>query len=117
MAKCENFKITLRNNVGHRIKVKKFEYMDGSRWKTERLLGLDGHKKLDIGEEWSRTRNLGGIGNEETQFRVTYHQKTPKKTGYWATRIIEVTDSFIARDNEQKTVELNRDQGDAVHGR
>ena len=116
MARCENFTIILVNNVGHKIKVDKFQYRDGSRWKTENLLGVDGHKKLDIGQSWSKTRNLGGIGNEQTRFRVTYHQKTPR-SGYWATNIVETTDSFTAQDNGRKTVTLNRDQGDAVHGR
>ncbi len=116
MARCENFKITLENQVGHDIKVTKFQYRDGSKWKTENLLGIDGHKKLDAGESWSRTRNLGGIGNERTCFRVTYHQRTPRG-GYWATKIIETTEEFTARDNEAKTVTLRRDKSDATHNR
>jgi hypothetical protein len=69
MANCENYKITVMNSTHGEIKVTKFEYKDGSNWKTENMLGLDGHQKIEEKHGLTWTRDLEGVGNEDTQFR------------------------------------------------
>jgi hypothetical protein len=45
---CGDFKITLMNGTNDEIKVTKFEYKDGSIWKTEiGMFGADGHQKIE----------------------------------------------------------------------
>ena len=72
MANCEDFTITLKNSTSGEIKATKFEYKDGSNWRTENMFGLDGHQKIDEGRSISFKRDLEGVGDESTQFRVTY---------------------------------------------
>ncbi|MGD1974731.1 MAG: hypothetical protein PVH37_24825 [Desulfobacterales bacterium] len=106
MARCENFKIILVNDTDAEIKVKKFEYEDGSKWKTENMLGLDGHEKIQHGKRKKFTRNLGGIGNEKTCFRVTYsHHIGGTK---WGSNKVETTGMFLAQDNGKKEVFLTK---------
>jgi hypothetical protein len=106
MATCENFKITLHNSCDGEIKVKKFEYKDGSNWKTENMLGLDGVQKIEKDHGIPFTRNLGGIGDESTSFRVTYsHHLGGLK---WGNDIVETTAAFVAHDNGSKTVTLTK---------
>ena len=104
MATCEDFTITLKNSADGEIKVTKFEYKDGSNWKTEHMFGLDGIQKIEKDHSIPFTRNLGGIGDESTQFRVTYsHHLGGTK---WGTDKCAVTDTFVAHDNGSKTVTL-----------
>lgn len=104
MATCNNFKINILNRCDAYIKVKKFEYKDGDNWKTENIFGLDGYQKLEANIEFSITRDLGGIEDESTKFRVTYclHAGGNK----WLSDKTETTDSFTAHDNGSKTVTL-----------
>ena len=104
MANCENYKITLMNNTHAEIKVTRFEYKDGSNWKTENMLGLDGHQKIEKEHGFAWTRDLEGIGNENTQFRVTYQHHVGGTK--WGDDIKAVTGVFLARDNESRTVTL-----------
>ncbi len=107
MATCENFKITLHNSTDAEVRVKKFEYKDGSRWKTEEgIFGVDGHQKIERGHGVTFTRNLGGVGDETTQFRVTYEHHIGGTL--WGDDISEVTAPFTAHDNGSKTVTLTR---------
>jgi len=106
MTTCGNFKITVKNSCDGEIKVKKFEYKDGSNWKTENMLGIDGIQELEKDHALTWTRDLGGIGNESTQFRVTYsHHLGGTK---WGGDISAVTGTFVARDNESRTVTLTQ---------
>ena len=72
MAKCEDFKITLRNSTHGEIRAAKFEYKDGSKWRTENMFGPDGHQEIEEGHSVAFTRDLEGIGNESTRFKVAY---------------------------------------------
>ena len=72
MANCENFTIILKNSCDGEIKATKFEYKDGSNWKIENMFGVDGIQKIEQDHQLPFTRNLGGIGDENTCFRVTY---------------------------------------------
>ncbi len=106
MATCENFKITLKNSCDGEIKAKKFEYKDGSNWKVENIFGLDGIQKIEKDHSIPFTRNLGGIGDESTQLRVTYSHH--KGGTVWGGDICETTEVFTAHDNGAKTVTLTR---------
>ena len=104
MANCEDFRITLINNTHGEIKVTKFEYKDGSNWKTENMLGLDGLQKIEKDHGFTWTRDLEGIGGESTQFRVTYRHHVG---GFkWGDEISAVTGAFTALDNGSRTVTL-----------
>ena len=106
MATCENFHITLKNSCDGEVKATKFEYKDGSNWKTESMLGLDGIQKIEKDHAIPFVRSLGGVGDESTQFRVTYqHHLGGTK---WGGAIVETTDPFVAHDNGSKTVTLTR---------
>ncbi len=101
---CGNFTIYFKNCTSGEIKVTRFEYKDGSKWRTENLFGLDGYQKLDEGATWPKTRDLGGIGDESTQFRVTYQ---PHIGGTkWGPAKCELTETFVAHDNGDKTVNI-----------
>jgi hypothetical protein len=104
MANCENFTITLKNSTHGEIKATKFEYKDGSKWKTENMFGIDGFKKIEQDHSIPFTRNLQGIGGESTQFRVTYKHHIGGTT--WSTDKVETTETFTAYDNGSKTVTL-----------
>ena len=106
MATADNFTIKLRNCTNSEIKAKKFEYKDGAKWKTENMFGLDGHQKIEKVHEVAFTRNLRGIGSENTCFRVTYsHHIGGTK---WSKNYIETTTMFKAEDNKSKTVTLTK---------
>ena len=105
MANCQNFTITLQNSTDGEIKVKKFEYKDGSKFKTEHMFGIDGHQKIEKDHSVSFTRNLEGIGDESTQFQVTYsHHIGGVK---WGADNVQTTETFTAHDNGSRTVVLN----------
>lgn len=105
MANCQDFTVTLQNSTDGEIKVTKFEYKDGSKFKTENLLGIDGHQKIEKDHSVSFKRNLQGIGNESTQFQVTYkHHIGGIK---WGNENVQTTEVFTAQDNGNKTVILN----------
>lgn len=104
MANCENFTITLHNSTDGEIKVTKFEYKDGSNFKTENMFGLDGHQKIEKDHGVSFTRNLGGIGDESTQFRVTFKHHVGGTL--WGDDNVQTTEVFTAHDNDDKTVNL-----------
>ena len=71
---CSNVDITLTNSTAVQIKVTKFEYYDytDKKWRTEVMFGVDGHKKLERGESWSKTQDLEHVENDKTKFKVTY---------------------------------------------
>jgi hypothetical protein len=108
-ANCESVHIVLLNNDvgGKEIKATKFEYMDGSKWKTENLFGLDGHHKIASTDPASFDRNLQGIGGERTQFRVTYRLESWLADGpRWSDEIVETTDMFTCEDHGYYYVRL-----------
>ena len=72
MATASNFRITIHNGTNDEVKATRFEYRDGPAWRTEAMFGLDGHQKIEKGHGVVFTRDLEGVGGEETQFRVTY---------------------------------------------
>ena len=49
--------------------------------------------------------NLGGIGNENTQFKVNYNHRAGGSV--WGPDKTEVTDTFVCQDNGRKTVTLS----------
>lgn len=106
MAKCEDFRIILKNHADGEVKATKFEYKDGSKWKTENMFGLDGIQKIEKDHQVSFTRNLGGIGDESTKFRVTYKHHIGGTR--WGSKLCEITSAFVAHDNGSKTVTLSR---------
>lgn len=106
MATAENFKITLQNETHAEIKVTKFEYKDGSKFKTENMFGVDGNHKIEPEHGFYWRRDLGGIGDECTQFRVTYQHHFGDNE--YGNNICHLTGSFIAHDNGEKVITLTR---------
>ncbi len=105
MATCENFTITLQNSTDGEIKATKFEYEDEGTFKTENMFGLDGYQKIEKDHSVDFTRNLGGIGDETTRFRVTYKHHIGGTQ--WGVDNVQTTGSFVAHDNGSRTVVLN----------
>lgn len=105
MANCQDFTITLHNSTDGEIKVTKFEYKDGSNFKTENMFGIDGHQKIEKDHGVSFKRNLQGIGDESTQFKVTYKHHVGGTL--WGDDNVQTTETFTAHDNGSKTVILN----------
>jgi hypothetical protein len=106
MATCQDFKITLKNSADGEIKATKFEYKDGSKWKTENMFGIDGYQKIEKDHQVSFTRDLEGILCENTQFRVTYRHHIGGTV--WGGDIVQTTETFEAKNNGSKTVTLTR---------
>jgi hypothetical protein len=106
MATCDDFTITLKNSTDAEIKVTKVEYEDGSDFKTENCLGVDGLEKIEKDHSKSFKRNLQGIGGESTCLRVTYQHHIGGTT--WGSKLVETTAPFTAHDNGFKTVTLTR---------
>lgn len=104
MAKANDFKITIVNQSGLRIRVTKFEYKDGSKWKTENMFGLEGYDIIVEDGSRTYTRDLGGIGGERTCFRTTYKHDYGEHRGEKRTF---TTNRFFARkENDSKTIRL-----------
>ena len=98
-ASCKGFTITLDDHTWD-VKMTKFEYKDEGKWKTENIFGIIGYRRLYFGTHIDYKRNLQGIKNEYTQFRVTY-----KKNIYvsgpsvkWGEDIFTTTDTFVCHD-------------------
>ena len=104
MATASNFSITIHNSTSDEVKVTRFEYKDGSTWKTESIFGLDGHQKIEKGHGIVFTRDLEGVGGEETQFRVTYQHHVGGTV--WGNDKSAATGSFTCNDNRSRTVTL-----------
>jgi len=106
MTTCGNFTINVKNSTDAEIRVTKIEYKDGSNFKTENCLGIDGVEKIEKDHAKGFNRNLQGIGNESTSIRVTYQHHIGGTT--WGDKLVETTDPFTALDNRSKTVTLTR---------
>lgn len=104
LANCEEFTVTLQNRAHGEVKVTKFEYKDGSTWKAENMFGLDGHQKIEKDHGFAFKRDLEGVGNECTQFRVTYQHHIGGTK--WGDSRCEVTEVFMAEDKDKKTATL-----------
>lgn len=104
MANCQDFHITLHNSTDGEIKVTKFEYRDGTNFKTENMFGVDGHQKIEKDHGVVFKRNLEGIGDETTVFRVTFKHHVGGTL--WGDDNVQTTDSFVAHDNGSRTVTL-----------
>ena len=101
---AEDFKITIYNDTHVEVKVKKFEYKDDGKWNTENFLGADGIQKIEPEHGFTWTRDLRGIGDTSTQFRVTYsHHIGGTK---WGDDRVEYSDTFVAHDKGSKRVTL-----------
>ena len=107
MATAEKFVITIQNQCDGEIRATKLEYKDGPTWRREAVFGLDGHQKIekDHGIRFS-PQNLSGIGDEQTQLRVTYQHRGGGAV--WGPDLVETTDPFVAHDNGSKTIVLTR---------
>ena len=104
MATASNFRVTVHNSINDEVKATKFEYKDGSTWRTEAMFGLDGHQKIEKGHGIVFTRDLEGVGGEETQFRVTYQHHAGGTV--WGSDKSAVTEPFTCNDNGGRTVTL-----------
>lgn len=104
MANCEDFTVTFQNSTDAEIKVTKFEYKNGSKWENEKMFGLDGHQKIEKDHAVGFKRDLEGVGDEVTQFRVTYNHHVGGTL--WGSDKCAVTGTFTAHDNGKKTVIL-----------
>jgi len=105
MATASNFSITIHNSTADEVKATKFEYKDGSNWKTENMFGVGGNQKIEKDHGVVFNRNLQGVGGESTQFRVTYEHHVGGSV--WGSPKIETTSSFVCNDNGSKTVTLS----------
>jgi hypothetical protein len=102
MANCQDFTIKLQNSTHGEIRTTKFEYKDGSKWKTENMFGLDGYQKIEKDHYVEFKRDLEGVGGETTQFKVTYKHHIGGTV--WSTEKYAYSDTFTAIDNGRKTV-------------
>ena len=102
---CKNFTVSIKNDTDHEIKVTKFEYYDytKSKWRTEALLGLDGHQKIGSGEKWSKTRGLEHVKNDSTKFKITY---SSTKAG--AQVFTEQNDKFVCKKDGKRIVRATK---------
>jgi len=106
---CKNVVVTISNQTGDEIKVKKLEYRDFDKatWKTETgIFGVDGFDKLESGKSNAWTRDLESVLNDTTEFRVTYsHHIGGSK---WGSDILAVTGSFTCSEGLKKTITLTK---------
>jgi hypothetical protein len=72
---CSNVKIKATNSTAGETKVTKFEYYDyaDKTWRTEVMLGLDGHQKLERGKTWSTTQDAARCRVRCTQARAIFN--------------------------------------------
>ena len=103
MANAEEFTIILQNRTGVEIKATKFEYMDGTRSKNENIF-FGGSDRIDNNGERTYTRNLQGIGGENTSFTVTYQHRVGNN---WSGNHVARSDTFQAEDKGEMTVVLS----------
>ena len=104
MTTAGNFKIVIQNDTGVEVRASKFEYRDENKSKTENIFGPLGSVTINAGASKDYTRNLGGIGNEETEFTVTYQKRSG--TNNWSANHVKTTDTFTCQDNDSFTVVL-----------
>jgi hypothetical protein len=104
MTTAGDFKIVIQNNTGVEVRASKFEYRDGTKSKTENIFGPLGSTTIKDGAHKDYTRNLQGIGNESTEFTVTYQKRSG--TNNWSANHVKTTDTFTCQDNESYTVVL-----------
>lgn len=108
-ANCQDFNIWLQNEARIEIKAVRFEYKDGSSWKTENIFGVDGYERIDLYNTSFFKRSLQGIGDESTQFRVTYKLDegyTSWGLKKWGADIVETVNTFTCHDNGRFIVRL-----------
>jgi len=104
---CKDMRILLINNdSAGKVKATKFEYEDGSEWKTENPFGLDGHQRIEPNDAAAFERNLQGIGGERTQSRVTYQFESWLEGPRWGDEIVETTGRFTCHDHGSYSVRL-----------
>lgn len=99
---CKNVKIGIENATSDEIKVTKFEYLDKDKekYRTENLLGIDGHQKIEPGQTFKVTRDLQQVGNDETRFQVTYSHRIGGDK--YERSLTEISPRFTCSDNEKK---------------
>ena len=103
MTTAGDVRFIIQNRTGVEIKTTKFEYRDGTRSKTENIF-LGGSNTFDVGEDKDYTRNLEGIGNEQTEFTVTYQRRTGNN---WSANHVETTPTFTCNDNDEVVVVIS----------
>jgi hypothetical protein len=104
MATCDDVILVIRNETDVEIKATQFEYTDEGRGETETIFGIDGSDRFDPGEEREYgPRNLGGIGNENTRFTVTYKRHSGNN---WGPNLVHTTDTVNCDDNDRFTITL-----------
>jgi hypothetical protein len=105
---CNNVKITISNQTGDEVKVKKLEYhsfTDG--WRTETgIFGVDGFTKLQPGHQTAWIRDLRDIEGENTFFRVTYAHHHGGSV--WDDDQTETSEKFVCNDKDAATVTLTK---------
>jgi hypothetical protein len=103
MASAGNVTIVIQNDTGVEVKASKFEYRDEDKSKTENIF-FGGSDRIDAGSKKEYTRLLGGIGEESTEFTVTYQKRSGKNN--WSANHVATTPTFTCQDNHTYTVFL-----------
>jgi hypothetical protein len=103
MANAEDFTIVIQNKTGVEVRTTKFEFRDGDKSRTEHLWP-SGSTRIDNGGEKDYKRNLQGVGEESTEFTVTYQHRSGKSN--WSANHVMTTDTFTCKDNGSYTVVL-----------
>jgi hypothetical protein len=103
---CSNVDVTIKNSTSDEIKVKRFEYLDGSTWRTETgMFGVDGFQKLMPNKSVPFERDLERVGGESTRIRVTYaHHIGGSK---WGSDRTFYTSTFTCIDGMSRFVDIN----------
>jgi hypothetical protein len=106
MSAAKNVKLTVSNYSDAEVKVTKVEYLDGSDWKTENMLGVDGHKKIEPhGQHYTfPRRDLEDVEGQTTEFRVTYRDHVGGVT--WGDKRYAHSPSFAGVDEASVTVSI-----------
>lgn len=103
MATCEDVTIFITNSTGVEVKATRFQYTDEGRSRDENIFSF-GSDTFDPGETKDYgPRNFGKIGNENTEFTVTYQHRSGNS---WGPNLVETTGTFNCDDNDDFHITL-----------
>ncbi len=105
---CKGVNITVENGTTDQIKVTKFEYndFDKQRWRLEPLLGVDGKEKLNARKSFTVTRDLEGVKNDKTQFKVWYRHKIGGVK--FEDEIFQLGEIFVCQPNSSHSITVTK---------
>jgi hypothetical protein len=106
MANAHDFGIFFQNDSDSEIKVLRVSYRlpDGS-WKTEHMLGVDGHQKLDPHKCLGGRRTLEQVEGEVTEFEVQFNEHLGGAV--WGDRYVVYSGEYTVRDSGSITIYLD----------